>query len=503
MIPKDLRDRHLWEFALILTLLVYGPELAHFTLSIDEELHSYSSGIWRGWASQGRWGMALLTYTLPYFSPLPFLPTLIFCLGLAFAALLLSRLVAQTRQEVFVFVGLFVTSPIWLHIGEFNTFSWGFGVALSIVALAATLARRKGKSNFLLAALCAGFATSIYQTILLLYGLILLLGCVRGRVFPRSCDTPLDPSRPPWGQALNFVAATAFYYCMNAAVLALLHAKLTYVDSWIRLDEFSTSFSAAASRTLQRIGGLLVGTDPIFLDWGAAALLPSWLGFAIGIGKFFERKVGALGNRLLGVVAFAATVSLAFAPVVISAGRIPTRALTTLPFLYAVVAVNAFRVRFNHRLQWCAFGLAIFVNLWISTSLFYAERLARQRDLVLVNRLVSRVESVGRERFGEVIPLVVVGAWSPDREGPARRVEIFGESFFEHGGGDNFRIGRYLRLMGISDIKTVSIARLRNHLDRVDEMPSWPDLASTAVVGNVVVLKMGQLSPPQRAKLIR
>jgi hypothetical protein len=428
---------------------------------------------------------------------------LVFSLGLAVSALLLSRLVVASRRETFVFVGIFVSSPIWLHIGEFNTFSWGVGIALSCVALAATFALRTGKHNVILAALFAGFAVAVYQTMLILYALILLVTCVRNRPFWGEGGLSGERTRSPWGPGLSLALAVLCYYGVNTLVLALLGTELTYVGRMIAPGEFFSSFSTASARTLPRVAGLLTGGDRIFLDWGAAVLLLPWLGFAVGVAKVLDRRVGTVGRRLLGVGAFALALLFAFSPVIISAGRMPTRALVPLPFLYAVIATNAFRARFGRSLPWGAFGLAIFVSLWISTSLFYADHLARQRDLMLVNRLIGRVEDVGRERFGKVIPLIVVGTWTPERKGPAREVEIFGESFFNHNGGNNARVGLYLRLLGIDDIHMVGFRPLRDHLDRVDGMPSWPEAGSVAVVGNAVVVKMGPISLQQKMQLDR
>ncbi len=500
-LQEDLRDRGLWAFALVLAVLVYGPELANFSLSIDEEVHSYAPDIWKNWASQGRWGMALLTYTLPPLWPLPFLAPLLFCLGLSVSALLLSRLVVRNRPEAFVFIGFFVSSPIWLHIGEFNTFSWGAGIALSAVALAARIAVGERKTDVVLAGLFAGFATGVYQGMVLLYALIVLVLCVRNRAFWGGCNIADGRRRLLLGPAISFVIAGAFYYCVNSLVLALLDEELGYVSGWVNLDQFFDSrFSAAASRTLQQVGGFLTGTDPTFLGWGAAILLLPWFGFAVGVRKVFDRRVDTFRWRLIGLISFGIAVAITFSLVVVSTGRIPTRALTTLPFFYSIMAVNAFRVRFGQGLRWAAFGYAMFVSLWISTALFYSDALARQRDSVLAGRFVNRVESVGRQKFGKLIPVVVVGAWSHEAKGPARQVAIFGESFFGHG-GNSTRIGHYLRLQGLGDIKIANITRLQGKLDRINDMPSWPAAGSVAVVDDVVVVKMGPFSAQQSRKL--
>jgi len=502
--PRDLRDTGLWVFASALAALVYGPALTDFTLSIDEELHSYPEVLRFGPGEHGRWGLSLLRTAFPNLGALPFLPTLLLCMGLAFSAVLLSRLIVRNRKEAFVFVGFFVSSPIWLHVGQFNTISWATGIALALIALAAVFAVG-GKADIVLAGLFAGFAIAVYQGMLFLYALIALVLSARNRAFWGGRGGA-GPARLRFGPALSLVIAAVFYYSVNFMILALLHADMRYSRSWIRLYQFKSSFAAAAASAWQQLSGFLIGSDETFLGRGAVVLLLPWLGFIVGARGVFDRRVDTPAWRLVSSVSMALAIVIALSPVVVAAGIAPTRSLVALPFLYALMAANAFSrsencVKWVEWVKWGAFGSALFVGLWISTTLFYADNVARQRDSVLALRIVNRVDSVGRPTFGDVIPVAVVGKWSHEVRGPALRVQIFGESFFEHDGGSPWRIGSYLRLKGVRDFEMVPVTRLRDRLDRIDDLPSWPQAGSVAVVDDVVVVKLGPLSYQQKKAL--
>ncbi|MBV5329426.1 MAG: glucosyltransferase domain-containing protein [Chlorobium sp.] len=104
-------------FAIVVALLTYGYEITHFSLSIDEELHSFDAGNWRVWISQGRWGMGFLVYLFPHgLSIIPFLPTFLFAVGLGLSAVMFSTIFTNSREGGIAFTGIFVTSPIWLHM---------------------------------------------------------------------------------------------------------------------------------------------------------------------------------------------------------------------------------------------------------------------------------------------------------------------------------------------------------------------------------------------------
>lgn len=178
-------------FAMAMAMLVYGYEIANYSLSIDEEVNRwYFSENSRAWIGQGRWAMGMLVYLLPSgLSSMPFLPTFLFAMGLAISAVVFSRVITDSREEAVVFTGIFVTCPVLLHIGEFTTFSWGIAIGLITTAFASRSVSRGGTRNSLIAGACVGFSMAIYQALLILYCTIVSLICIKKEGTQRQVGT--------------------------------------------------------------------------------------------------------------------------------------------------------------------------------------------------------------------------------------------------------------------------------------------------------------------------
>ena len=69
--------------------------------------------------------------------------------------------------------------------------------------------------------------------------------------------------------------------------------------------------------------------------------------------------------------------------------------MLAVPAAYAFLAAWAFgRHRLLDTVCSVALGLALLNNTWISTSLFYTDTLARQRDAVLAAALIPQIEAI-------------------------------------------------------------------------------------------------------------
>jgi len=495
------RDPGVRTFAIVLALLVYGAELTSFTLSIDEELHAYAGRPWRAWTAQGRWAMGLLTYLLPPLATTPLLPTALFAGGLVLAAVLLAGCFARSRSEAVAFVGLFVSCPIWLHIGEFNTLSWGYAIGLALAAIAVVLLHAGGYPAAIVAGLSAAVACGIYQGLVLIVVCGSLLG-VAVRLAPTP-DTPSVSIRRlaeilvPVG--LSWAIAAAVYYGVSMLVLAAAQLSVTHVDVYVRVYELTSPSTVvpALVRTARRVLGLAVGTDPTFLGWGIASLLLVWMGVLGAIVRALFRSDSASAT-LVRTLLVAAAIGVALLPVLVSAGIGPLRSLSALPLLYAAAAAAAMRERWLSRVpHWTALALALFVNAWIAATLFNADAIARERDRIVATQLAMRIADLAGYRPDQRYPLVVMGERDHEAAGPARHVEIFGSSFFGHDGGNPFRIAAYLRLLGFENLRAERLREYRDSLAEIERLPAWPAPGSVAMIKDAIVIKLGPMSHAQ------
>lgn len=489
-------------FAIVVALLTYGYEMTNFSLSIDEEVQSFDSANWLTWISQGRWGMGVLTYIFPNgLATMPFLPTFLFATSLALSAVILSNIFTNSREEAFVFTGIFVSSPIWLHIGEFNTLSWGFALGLIVTAIAIKYINMRGTQNAVIAGICIGFSLAVYQGLFILYLTAALMICIKNEwdLASKQSSSFLRRNIPIITDVLkSIIVAVVIYFLMNRIFMYLSGSSLAYLNNFVNLSAYTNGEAAAAStRVLKQTRGLLFGTDPTFLGLGFSSLLLFWIGTIFAVKNLLGRGVSIITKTYVFALSTGALL-LAIFLIILSAGNIPTRALIAFPVLYAALSAFAFKyIKKGRRLLKLIFCGALFTNIYIANSLFYADHVARQRDLVMATRLIDRIEDVGRGVFGEKIPLVIVGSWQHELGGPALRIEIFGDSFFEHDGGNPGRVAAYLRLLGCRGLLPLPITEIKNELQDIKLRPSWPSKDAIFLTKSAVIVKLSEPSYQQ------
>jgi len=498
-------DRVLYICIALLSALVCFVHLSSFSLSIDEEIASFAAGNSVAWISQGRWGMALIQMLLPYSSAIPFISTLVFILTASAASQIFASNFTRNRGEAFIFAGFFVTSPIWLHVVEFNTLAAGAGIGLLATALAVTLIRSERVILAICAGLCVGFAIGVYQALVIVYALCCIAILFQGSHFWSSgTPTPPTASKRLFGLVvISFLVAFGFYFVTQRIFLLLTHQHSQYIDSWIQIDALRTDFRPTVLRILNQVTALLFGTDPTYLGWGRPLLILPAAGFLYGTYLCIRHGVSDPFRTVVSLFALALMVTACSVLVVMAAGRMPTRALIGFPMLFAFLALNGYRLG-NGMIrwaQWAAFGYAMLIAAWIGASLFYADTVARERDQLLATRLASMIDAVGLPAFGSQIPFVLVGEHTFSEKGTASHVQIFGTSFFEQDGGNPYRVAAYMKLLGINGLQPLPVTAVSGKLSEIKQMPSWPAAGSVAVVGHVVVVKLGGISYQQQLSL--
>lgn len=483
------RDRILITVTTIIIFAVFGEKIFVFCLGIDGEFYSFTSQhFWLNWISQGRWAMGLMVKLFPPFSAMPIFAPALFCAGLVTAGMMLAPLLAENRRQAILFIGLFVANPLWAHIIQFDTLSWGIGVGLVCVTWSLWLLH---DGKYVLAALFLTFATGIYQSFLFLFVAAAIPLCISNPGFWRS-----PASRVSWRMALGvIVSAAAFNTAVAKLALILTHQKLTYITGYLHSEILSFPFISFVvfNRVLHFSGSLFLGTNSTYLGWGAAVLLPLWIGVGIGIVRLWQSGKG--GNRATGFASVLALGATLFLPLYFTANSLPLRALVMVPYLQALLAFNAFRAARFAPAQWCLWGYGLAVSAWICTALSYSNEIAFRRDVIMGTRLMSRIEAVGRPAFGSRLPIALVGHWTHQNEGMAYRVEMAGDSFFEHDDGNVFRVRDFLKYLGLQGVVGVPLAHVWNEKAAITAMPSWPAENSVAVVGDVIVVKLGDITP--------
>lgn len=486
---------HLTLFTICLLLLLYGYEIFNFSLSIDEEAYS-TDNVLQASIEQGRWAIGLFAYMLPPLGGVPVLSTVLFCAGLGVSACILARVLFRSNGAQWTFAGLFVASPLWPHIAEFNPLSWGVGIGCVLVTLSLLFILARPRFGDIWAAGLLALVIGIYQSLFVWFIvlLVVLYLSVRLRVAPAEVTARLH--KFPWLRSILIsVSGLLSYLAVEKILLAAFSLKLTYVQQWVRLADFTTVPVRTCGRILKRSFYLLVGADPIFLGYGSVLALLPLLGLLIVVGRLLWRESLSRWQRLHVGASLLAALILALSPLLMSAGMIPARSLIPwIPlsaFLAAIALAN--KGRFEKPL-YVAVSATLFISIWINASLFYTDHLVRQRDQMLATRIMVRVDQILPDPPPARVPFVVVGLRpAKDDIDIFHKVEIFGDSFFEHDGGDPRRVGAYLRTLGIDTLEPHQLADAAPYRSLIEAMPVWPAPGSVAVVGGMLVIKLGPL----------
>lgn len=497
-------NRFLLILALLVALMIYGVELGNFTLSIDEEVAAYEPASWRVWLNQGRWGMSLLLNVVPNFTYIPFLATLLFCIFLGISAVYFAKRFFSDTHEAAIFVVLFVASPVWLHVAEFNTLSWGVGIGLICCVMALHLQDRKGLLAALMAGLLVGFATAIYQALLVFHATLMLMFVIRQWMRnPPANEGELRPMamlKTLMRNGVSVIIAIVFYLLVQKLAMVFAHGQITHVDTFVHINDYLENPVRTLATAGHKVYRLLTGTDASFLGWGWAILLLPWLGCL-----YCLRTGLALRTRplfLFFIVGMVLLVVLAtFSLVFLAAGSIPLRAIIGFPLLCAALGTLGFRLlnRWpNVRVLIVAYSLL--VCIWMSAFLFGLDRIARTRDEALAVKISAEIDRVA-PRYLSVAPVVFVGQWTHEPVHGVSNIEIFGTSFFQQEGGNTYRIVMFMRLNGAGNLEPRPLETIAPYMAQINRMPSWPKPGAVAQVGDVVVVKLSAPTSQQAVKL--
>lgn len=487
--------------AALVFLAVYAVELTGFGLSIDEEIAILGSeDRLRVWLQQGRWGMSLVTWVLPNFEGLPVLSTLLFGLGLLLAtwrALLDFELRgARAASFAVVHVGL----PIWLHIAQFSTLAAGFGIGIAAAAIGAGLCAGRAPRHWLAGLGLMAFATAVYQTLAVYAALYLVLLAAARWLLPVEQANARARLRLWLRLAACWMAALLVYLLVQWLCLRLANAEMTYVGGFVDIERLRADPGAALELSWRFVKRLVNGHNRMYLGWGMALLAMSWIGLLFP--ALPEQRASAWWRRGHTFVVFALGIALILGPVFLSYATLPGRAQVAWPLLAAWLAA---RCPFpDRRFPWvraAALGYFAIVATSIGATMFYADRLARDSDREISQRLVPEMLALAAEDLpaGKPIPFTVSGIHRYPLGGQALGAEMFGASFFEHDGGSVWRIHGYWKVLGIHGFEPRLLSTSPAAVAAVAGMPNWPARGSVRLVDGIVVVRFGEPTPGQLA----
>lgn len=467
-------------FALLASVVVYGFELTHFTLSIDEEFmdNFYQT------VALGRWGHSFLR---EYILPEPFAPFFTTILSLAFLSLSASLTARISRLDTFwscVLSVLYISLPQFAYQLEFANQSdtVAIGTFISTMSVYAfmnggfKLSSRWGIASLLL----YSAAMSIYQSFTIL-PVTLILICIAYDIHKKRISYKYS-LLVVCKFAIVSILATALYILATAIVQKALgiHGG-SYLSDMIKWGK--SDFFIVAGNVLSSIIDYFKFST--FYGLGIYAL-SAYAVVAVAVISIIKKQ-----NNLMLILVMIAMILSPFIMIIALGGNQPPRAMSSLSPAFASAIVLPL-MYIGGRCVAVTFSLiVIMVGCASSSRLFYSDYMSLQSDILLANRIASSIPIYAPEFKPEKNPVYFYGRKKLDNSWRMKKSDVFGNSFFAWDGGNNKRITAFFDINGIEKFKRVDRRLVEDVRRDATGMSTWPAKDSIKMVNGVLIVKLG------------
>lgn len=477
--------------------LSYGYEIFSFNLTIDEEIHAINSEKWNEWIAQGRWGMALLNYVL---LPYPITPVVSMFLGVVGTVLGVMFFIKDSfkvnRQGVIGITALAITTPTLAFSFTFSTLAYGIGCAFLAISISNSLICRQAGRGVLPACFLAAFAISIYQTFVFVLVMFVLV-----RVWRIHAESNSNAIALYKHLAIYFFGSLLIYFLFNLLALNVASLDIKYVGQFIDLKGFIQNPLQKSFASAERV------LDVLRLHPGLFGIRSVWLSVILLVSIIFSFAYPLFNKdyyKFLHAIAtsIAVLIIIVFADAIAQGGA-PLRSVVYIPVAIAIIVGVAFTVVgiVGRRVLVTLCLLATVGNSMVNNHLFASSESAEFRDKMLAEAIIGEVRKLDPARTDyTVLKVEVIGNRVWPATGIQSKAETFGASFFEWDGGNRHRVAAYLNLNGVAAISASEEERARAYVKQ-ETMPVWPHTGWIALSGDVLILKFGDYSAPQKSSL--
>jgi hypothetical protein len=499
-----------WTTLVGIACLCYFYALAHFQLSVDDEVAAFRVHP-EQWLSQGRlviyWveRLALPQPTLPFF------PNLLFCVAAATAYPFVLR--AHDMQAGFIHYlafPLFCAFPTWTYLGEFYANFPSAGLGLLAVGLYAALFRRTTVARVLGEITEERWAVRWTTSTLLTLLIAVAFGCYQTFIFS-VVATQLSVILFALINYDRLTTRGAYKMILEAACLtvagSLLYLLMMRVHLWFLPQDRSYVSSLLQLRTLQDLPYEVLARlgRQILLIYGGAATFYGfrWTCLAamvvVGLGALLCHRSwhGRPKRRLTAGLLAALIFTLPFASNLLAGGLIPPRSYVFVPYvvwLFALLAMS--QQRALYRLLGCALVcITVFRSLYIVN--LYAARMsiAQSHDRFLAAALYQRLAETHPNFDRDVLYRIAVYGYKSVGVSvyPEAHGSTAGASFFDWDRGNIHRMLHFWMLSGYDNLRWAGDEREEALLPLAKDMPTWPAKGSVRWAGESGVIKLGKI----------
>jgi len=461
---------------LVSLFIVYGFEITHFTVSIDEDtLDNFNHTLYFG-----RWGH---TFFKNYIFPEPWAPffSMFFCfLMVSSTSVICCDTLRLSKKDSFIFSVLFCALPQLAYQLQFSNQDETTGLALFFSSLAGWLSLKGGVRNVLLSTLLYLATLSIYQSYVFFGACLVTL-----KLFKDGLEDGISFKR--WmSESLKVIAslimAIALYLIISRQVKIIFGiAETSYFSDLIMWEPlgFFGGIKNSLNFIMQRYTyhsnyGLNIFFVVIF--------------FAMHIIYSAIRKHDFQKLPLPLFLVFVVLLSPFFMNVLIANGS-PARTLSQMPLIFAGVITLSFSFMRNNFFKIAVSILFLLIGCAASSQMFYSDYFSEKQNTVLSQNAIQDIYRNYPDFNNSEDKVLFYGKMN--LKNPWRKWDSndFGVSFFERGDGN--RIINYINGFGVGELIPVSNPEsIANFGEVIKSMPTWPNDGGIRKVDNNIIVKL-------------
>ncbi|WP_159223362.1 glucosyltransferase domain-containing protein [Pantoea brenneri] len=463
-----IKYRHAFLAALLSLLFMYGFELTHFTISIDED----SFDNFKHTVELGRWGHAFLRL---YFLPEPYIPfytMMISILILSASACITSEYIFKNKLQSITFSILYASIPALSYQLQFQNQADTFSIAILIATCMAIISEKKSLMKSVLFVALGVFVISIYQTILLLpLAITLCKNLVDTESSKKTILTGmLDLARIFILMLLSYLA----YHFITKEIQDILHIpQSSYFNNVISWGKVPTS--DALRNVITYLWWRLSGNSHYGLGMYVICILPVIL---ISYQSFKERSAYRLA---LVFIVYLYPFSLD----VFTGSWLPARTLTQLPICFATLTtILLFRI--GNAPAIVSSLIILSIGSSSSNKLFYADYVSNKQDDALSNQIIGSLLSRYPDFNAKINKVFIYGNDQIRNDWMPYNSENFGVSFFQYG---DSRIINYYNMNSYLKLTTVDFGVILKNQKKIESLPCWPKNNSILKIDSNYIIK--------------
>ncbi|MDB6062783.1 MAG: hypothetical protein JWM78_2886 [Verrucomicrobiaceae bacterium] len=474
-------------------LAAYGFELFNLNLTIDEEVHAFSSQTDR-WIEQGRWGMYFLNTLLIPQPVIPFVPLFTALAFHLFAILLLlNSWGVESKLEKVLVGGIGVAYPGMAYMYTFSTINFGIGIGLFFVAFALFIYVKAEGRFKLLAALPAALSIAIYQgfTVALVIAFLIQFISVELKSNDRNIKF-----KNLFSITLIALLSVSIYYTVQKTLLWLTATNIGYVDTFFDLGYLLANFGAVSDQVFATMLRVYSGSPSIY-GTPISILTVTVVVALAGTTLSLIRCKLSIASKIFIALLCCLLIVLPFASGFFMRGTIAMRFLVSLPIAFSGLIMLGMQRQSRGVILFAAslVTICVFQFATSTNALFSSSGLALEADRVLAGMLLDRIaDAKGLAGTKELKYLEVVGFIERPPTRLIPKSETFGASFFEWDQGNVNRILLFLKTLGYQDLQALPLKDRSEMMEQATAMPNWPDKESVRVFGTAVIVKFGPYS---------